>query len=72
MVPGTANAGHPGALFALTLTFDNGEGVTRDIDPALTFYRDEAVLGHGGVRASLGAFFHKGKGVPQDRAPASH
>ena len=62
--------GGASAQYNLGVMYDNGEGVPKDNDKAITWYRKAAEQGHVSGQYKLGNKYARGKGVPQNYAEA--
>lgn len=61
-----AKQGDAAAQFNLGISYQNGEGVTRDYVEAAKWYRMAAEHGNVYAQANLGIAYFNGHGVPQD------
>ena len=66
-----AQQGHPTAQFNLGVKYDFGQGVERDAEHAVRWYRLAAAQGHGGAQFNLGGMYFEGVGVPHDLVRAT-
>ena len=63
--------GHEGAQYCLGEMYENGTGVTKNIDTAIDWYHLAATQGHSLSQLALGLIYEKGKGVKKDLAEAA-
>ena len=61
-----AEQGDVNALVTLGVMYENGQGVTQDLQQAVNWYRKAAELGDVDAELYLGFMYEKGKGVTQD------
>lgn len=61
-----ARQGHPVAQFNLGVKYDFGQGVTKDPEQAVHWYRMAAAQGHGGAQFNLAGMYFEGLGVQRD------
>ncbi len=66
-----ARQGHPVAQFNLGVKYDFGQGVEKDPEHAVRWYRLAAAQGHGGAQFNLGGMYFEGVGVPRDLVRAT-
>jgi len=66
-----AERGDPRAAFALALMYDTGDGVPRDYDRALFWFRKAAEGGYAVAQAKLGVMYLFGWALPPDPAEAA-
>jgi hypothetical protein len=66
-----AQQGHPVAQFNLGVKYDFGQGVQKDSEHAVRWYRLAAAQGHGGAQFNLGGMYFEGLGVPRDLVRAT-
>ena len=52
------------------MLYENGRGVTKDVDEAIKLYRKAADLGNPTAMVALGWLFENGKGVKRDQKEA--
>ncbi|MBF0311338.1 MAG: sel1 repeat family protein, partial [Magnetococcales bacterium] len=65
-----AQSGHVEAQFLLGYILSEGEGVDRDLEQAIHWYRQAAVRGHDNARINLAIAYCEGDGVEKDMAKA--
>ena len=65
-----AEQGNDGAQFDLGFMYDNGDGVPRDYQEAIAWYRRAADQGNDRAQYNLGLMYYKGKDVPQNYVQA--
>ncbi len=61
-----AEGGDPNAQFLLGARYDDGQGVAKDAQQAVFWYRQSAERGNVKGQTNLGAAYQTGQGVPQD------
>lgn len=61
-----AQAGEPEAQYRIGVLFDNGEGVDKDLDQALIWYRRAADGGYPDAQYAMGVHLERGDGIAQD------
>ena len=61
-----AAAGQASAQFNLGSRYARGDGVRKNVDKALKWYRLAAAQGDSGAELNLGALYEAGEGVPKD------
>ena len=67
-----AEAGDPKAQKSLGLLYYNGQGVPKDYEKALHWWRLAARQGNAKAQANLGILYYNGQGVTQDYAKSAH
>ncbi|WP_043739732.1 tetratricopeptide repeat protein [Thioalkalivibrio nitratireducens] len=67
-----AEAGHADAQYRVAIMCQNGLGVVRQPDPAVTWMRAAAEQGHAMAQHGLGFMFFEGDCVDKDPAQAVH
>jgi hypothetical protein len=66
-----AQAGHPTAIYEMGYLYENGDGVPKNLNEALRWYRLGAEKGEASSEAALGQFYENGQGVPDDWVEAA-
>ena len=61
-----AAQGDARAQFKLGVMYRHGEGVPKDVQEAVTWYRKAAEQGHVRAQNNLGVMYDMGQGVPKD------
>lgn len=61
-----AEQGDSAAQFKLALMFYNGQGVARDYNQSLSWFKKAALQGHPLAQFNAGYMYEKGEGTPQD------
>ena len=61
-----AKGGDPQAQFLAGVRYERGEGVPRDLEEAVRWYREGANRGSVGAMIKLGVFYAEGVGVPKN------
>jgi len=64
------SAGHTDAQFNLGVCYANGDGVNKDAEQAVSWYRRAAESGHTGAQLNLGVCYVNGDGVAKDAVQA--
>lgn len=65
-----ANQGDRAAQYNLGLLYEDGKGLARDSEAALTWYRKSAAQSFPMAQHNLGRLYYMGEGVPEDYARA--
>ena len=65
-----ADKGEAEAQSDLGFRYEKGQGVPKDEDEAVKWYRKAADQGHAPAQAKLGSAFANGRGVPKDEVEA--
>lgn len=65
-----AEEGHADDQFSLGRLYEAGNGVARDVEEAVRWYRLAAEQGHAGAQSALGNLYTLGEGVPVDHREA--
>ncbi len=65
-----ANQGSAEAQVSLGVMYENGQGVLRDYEKALMWYRKAADQGHFGAQNNIGLMYAAGRGVPKNAGQA--
>jgi Sel1 repeat len=65
-----AQRGDPSAQHMVGILYQNGQGVPKNNDDAVAWYRKAAEQGYDRGQYNLGIMYHHGWGVPEDRAEA--
>lgn len=66
-----AQQGHPVAQFNLGIKYDFGQGVEKDPEHAVRWYRLAAAQGHGSAQFNLAGMYFEGLGVQRDLVRAT-
>jgi len=66
----SAKQGHAHARTRLASLYENGTGVSQDLQMAADLYFAAAQSGHASAECRLGSLYLRGRGVPQSRAEA--
>jgi len=66
-----ANGGHPPAQTKLGELYRRGQGVARNYEDALIWFRKAASLGDGEAQATLGDMYYGGEGLARDDGKAA-
>ncbi|THD76788.1 sel1 repeat family protein [Thalassobius vesicularis] len=66
-----ADQGHLDAMASLGVLYQNGIGVTKDLDRARTLYEGPAAQGNARAQNNLGLLYVRGEGVEQDYGKAA-
>ena len=61
-----ADQGDASAQYNLGVMYGKGQGVPRDYEAAVRWYRRAAEQGHAGGQNNLGVMYDKGRGVPRN------
>ena len=65
-VPLAETSDHAYAQYFLGRMYENGQGVTKELKTAATWYRKAAEKGVGDAQLRLGALYERGEGLPRD------